>query len=103
MTRGVKLFIGLWVLSTVSKTRHIQQRMSQRGISSEVLGVVKQFGSWKGDKCIFNRKACNDVLSELDRIRSTVIKAQNKGGMVLVEANGAQITTYSLDSYKRTH
>ena len=75
--------------------------MSQRGISSEVLGLVKQFGSWQGDKCILNRKACNDVLSTLDRVRSNVIKAQQKGGVVIVESNHVQITAYSLDSYKR--
>jgi hypothetical protein len=90
-------------VSTVSKTRHIQQRMNQRGIRSEVLGVVEQFGSWQGDKCILNRKACDDVLCELDRIRRTVIKAQHKGGIVLVESNDVQITTYSLDSYERIH
>ena len=88
-------------MSTVSKTRHIQQRMNQRGIRSEVLGVVEQFGSWQGDKCILNKKACNDVLSELERVRRNVIRAQDKGGIVLVEANGAQITAYSLDSFKR--
>ena len=88
-------------MSTVSKTRHIQQRMNQRGIRSEVLGVVEQFGSWQGDKCILNKKACNDVLFELERVRRNVIRAQDKGGIVLVEANGAQITAYSLDSFKR--
>ena len=90
-------------VSTVSKTRHIQHRMNQRGISSEVLGVVKKFGSWQGDKCILNRKACNNVLSELDRVRRTVIKAQHKGGMVLVEVDDVQITAYALDSFKRIH
>ena len=88
-------------MSTVSKTRHIQQRMNQRGIRSEVLGVVEQFGSWQGDKCILNKKACNDVLSELERVRRNLIRAQDKGGIVLVEANGAHITAYSLDSFKR--
>ena len=87
----------------MAKTRHISARMSQRGINSEVLSVVKQFGSWKGDKCILNRKACDDVLCELERVRRTVIKAQHKGGIVLVESNDVQITTYSLDSYERIH
>ena len=77
--------------------------MSQRVISSEGLGVVKLFGSWQGDKFVPNRKACNDVLSELDLVRRTVIKNQHKGGMVLVEADDVQTTAYSLDSYKRLH
>ena len=86
---------------TVAKTRHIQQRMSQRGINSEMLDMVQQFGTWQGDKCILNRKACNDVLTELDKVRRDVIKMQEKGGLVLVHDNGADITTYSLNSYKR--
>jgi len=86
----------------MAKTRHIQQRMNQRGIKSEMLDIVQQFGMWQGDKCILNRKACNDVLSELDKIRRDVIKMKEKGGLVLVHDDGADITTYALESYKRS-
>jgi hypothetical protein len=85
----------------MAKTRHIQQRMSQRGIKSETLDIVQQFGMWQGDKCILNRKACNDVLSELDKVRKDVIKMKEKGGLVLVHDEGADITTYALESFKR--
>ena len=84
----------------MAKTRHIQQRMNQRGIKSEMLDIVQQFGMWQGDKCILNRKACNDVLSELDKVRKDVIKMKEKGGLVLVHDEGMDITTYALESFK---
>ena len=86
----------------MAKTRHIQHRMSQRGIKSEMLDVVQQFGTWNGDKCILNRQACNDVLTELDRIKRSVLKMKERGGLVLVQERGTDITTYDLDSYKRS-
>ena len=77
--------------------------MSQRGIKSEMLIIVKQFGTWRGDKCILNRKACKDALVELDRVRKNFIKMQERGGVVLVQDNEMDITTYALDSFKRFH
>lgn len=85
----------------MAKTRHIQRRMSQRGINSEMLTIVQQFGKWEGGKCILNRKACNDVLNELQKVKSDVIKMKEKGGLVLVQDDDVEITTYALDSYRR--
>ncbi|WP_281213665.1 hypothetical protein [Shewanella insulae] len=85
----------------MAKTRHIQQRMSQRGIKQSTLELVRHFGTWSGDKQILNRKACAAALIELDRIRKQLIKTKEQGGYVLVEAGGVEITTYALDSYSR--
>jgi len=85
----------------MAKTRHIQQRMSQRGINEQMLELVTQFGSWNGDKCVLNKKACRNVLTELDAMRKRLIKMQEKGGLVLVQDNGSDITAYRLDSYQR--
>ena len=85
----------------MAKTRHNQRRMSQRGINSEMLTIVQQFGKWEGDKCILNRQACNDVLNELQKVKSDVIKMKEKGGLVLVQDDDVEITTYALDSYRR--
>lgn len=87
----------------MARTRHIHQRMSQRGIKTEMLSIAKQFGTWDGDKCILNRKACKEAVTELDRIRKSFIKMQERGGIVIVEADDVEITTYALDSYKRLH
>lgn len=85
----------------MAKTRHIQRRMSQRGIQQGMLDLVHQFGIEQGDRCVLNRKACTDVLRELDRIRKDVIKMQEKGGLVLVREGDTDITAYRLDSYTR--
>ncbi|BDY07062.1 hypothetical protein F0521_41030 [Ferrimonas sp. YFM] len=85
----------------MAKTRHIQQRMSQRGIKQSTLDLVERFGIWSGDKQILNRKACEAALRELDHVRHELIKAQERGGYVLVEAAGQKITTYALNSYSR--
>jgi hypothetical protein len=83
----------------MAKTRHIQQRMSQRGIKQSTLDLVGRFGVWAGDKQILNRKACKAALKELNRVRKQLIKAQERGGYVLVEAGGQEITAYALNSY----
>ena len=85
----------------MAKTRHIQGRMSQRGIHDSMLELVRQFGVDQGDKCILNKKGCNAVLRELDRMRKDLIKMQEKGGVVLVGDGATEITTYRLDSYTR--
>lgn len=90
----------------MAKTRHIQQRMSQRGIKQSTLELVERYGVWNGDKQVLNRKACEAALKEVNTIRKELIKAQEKGGYVLVESEGVKITTYGLDSYariKKTH
>lgn len=87
--------------NVMAKTRHIQRRMSQRGIKESWLELVKNFGEWSGDKCILNKKACSEALKHLDEQRKELIKVMEKGGMVLVEDNGAEITCYRLNSFKR--
>ena len=85
----------------MAKTRHIQQRMSQRGISGEMLDLVAQFGSWQGDKCILNRKGCRNALGALDSLRKRLVRMEEKGGLVLVHEGGVDITAYRVDSYTR--
>ncbi|MBE8232631.1 MAG: hypothetical protein HAW67_02765 [Endozoicomonadaceae bacterium] len=85
----------------MAKTRHIQQRMSQRCIKDEMLELIGQFGSWNGDRCILNEKACSKVLQALEAMRKQLVHAKEKGGFVLVNENGADITAYRLDSYTR--
>lgn len=85
----------------MAKTKHIQKRMSQRGIKSEMLDIVAKYGAWNGDKCILTRKACMDLLTELADLKKKIAKASERGGYVLVEQNGVQITTYAVDSYSR--
>jgi hypothetical protein len=46
-------------------------------------------------------KAFSAFLEEVRGLERKVIKALDKGGVVVVETGGALITTYNLDSYDR--
>lgn len=85
----------------MSKTRHIAQRMSQRGISDKILELVATFGMEHGDKIILNKKGCDKVVAQLQEMARRLIRVSETGGYVLVEAGGKQITAYRLNSYKR--
>ena len=73
------------------KTKHIQQRMSQRGISQEMVELVLNYGVSEGDKVILNRKAS----ARLMEAARTLIKILDKGGLVVVTSGDAQLTTYN--------
>jgi len=85
----------------MSNTRHIQQRMSQRGIKQSMLDIVLDFGVSQGDKIILNRKGLDKVLKEIEILKKNALKMREKGGLVVVNINDALLTTYSLNSYKR--
>ena len=85
----------------MSKTRHIQKRMSQRSISEQMIDIVRLFGWNEGDKTYLNRKGIDVVLIELQKMSQTLQKMRPRGGIVLVESGDVEITTYALDSFKQ--
>ena len=85
----------------MSNTRHIQQRMSQRGIKQSMIDMVLNFGVPKGDKVILNRKGIDNILNEIEKLKKNALKMRGKGGLVVVDVNDALVTAYSLNSYKR--
>ena len=85
----------------MSKTRHLQKRMAKRSIRGTMLKIVSTFGVPDGDKRVLNRKGCDAVLAEIEDMKKNLVKMRERGGMVLVENGGVQITTYALDSYSR--
>ncbi len=84
----------------MSKTRHIQQRMSQRGIKQSMIDLVLNFGKTQGDKVILNRKGIDKVLNELEKLKKNALKMRENGGLVVIDVNDCLLTTYSIDSYK---
>jgi hypothetical protein len=85
----------------MAKTRHIHQRMNQRAISQQMLAIVKMFGVDNGDKTYLNKKGIDAVISEMDSLAKQMQKMKSRGGVVLVESGGVEITAYALDSYDR--
>lgn len=73
------------------RTRHFQQRMSQRGISREMVDLVLGYGEAEGDKVILSRKAS----ARLMEAARTLAKILDKGGLVVVTSGDAQLTTYN--------
>lgn len=86
----------------MARTRHIHKRMSQRSISSRLVDLVSNYGMESGDKLILDRKNIDALLKAVDYFRKDLLTLQSKGGVVVVENNGVQITTYTLDSYRRS-
>jgi len=82
----------------MSRTKHIGKRMSQRGIKQSLVDLTVQFGENIGDKCILGRKGLILLLDKLRELERTAIQAIDKGGIVVVQANGSLITTYNIDS-----
>ncbi|MDB5691707.1 MAG: hypothetical protein JWO81_770 [Alphaproteobacteria bacterium] len=77
-------------------TLHLDQRMNQRGITRELLDLTLTHGEWEGDRCILSRKGIERLIRECEHQRRLAMKALDKGGLVVVETGGAEITTYRL-------
>lgn len=77
-------------------TDHMGVRMNQRGITADLVDLTYRFGDWVGDRCQLSQRAIDQRLTEIDRERRTLLRARDKGGLVVVEAGGAKITTYPM-------
>ncbi|MFY9141288.1 hypothetical protein [Sulfuricurvum sp.] len=75
-------------------TKHIGERMSQRGMTKRMIELVMEFGKEQGDKVILNRKATQSILHEMDQLKKDLLKVMDKGGIVVVIDNDTLITTY---------
>jgi diphthamide biosynthesis methyltransferase len=95
-------------------TKHIKEKMSQRGINRELLEIVLIYGIVKQDKVILNKKRCLKILRKIDNYnkkvkrvgnslhiknlnssRSIILKILDKGGVTLVIVGDTLITTYN--------
>lgn len=79
-------------------TRHIKQRMSQRGISKEMVNLVIAHGVIHGDKYVVGRKEALQLIRELDNERRVLTKIFDKGGVEVVTEGDALITAYNRNS-----
>jgi hypothetical protein len=84
---------------TLRTTKHMQARMSQRGIPGELVDLVQRHGRDEWGRIILNKKALRNLLDDVRNLQRVVLKALDKGGVVVVEDDGALITTYNVDSF----
>ena len=85
----------------MAKTNHYGARVSQRGIREATVELAQQHGIPHGDKLVLGRKQIRTVLDALDRERKELIRAMDKGGVIVVECGGALVTAYDFDSFNR--
>lgn len=79
-------------------TRHFQQRMSQRGVSRDMVDFVMDYGMSEQDKYVLGRKEALNLLEKIQRQQRLLKKILDKGGIVVVADENVLITTYN---YKR--
>lgn len=85
----------------MSKTRHMHQRMGQRGITKRMIDLVLNYGVYSDEKCTLDRKNIDALVGEMDRLRKQLVQLRDKGGLTVVEHDDVQITAYRVDSYNR--
>ncbi|MBM6582981.1 DUF4258 domain-containing protein [Microvirga sp. BT689] len=76
------------------QTKHVQNRMNQRGIARAMVDLALAHGRCERDKYILDRRAVDQRLEEIDRERKLLLKARDKGGIVVVADDNALITAY---------
>ena len=74
--------------------------MNQRGITSDLVDLAFRYGDWVGDRCQLNQKGIDRRLAELDLERKQLLRARDKGGLTVVEAEGKKITVYTIKKPK---
>ena len=82
-------------------TEHIQKRMSQRGVSSQMVEVVLKHGRLEQDKYVLGRREALSLLEQINREAQFVKKILDKGGVTVVADEGALITTYNCTGRRR--
>lgn len=84
----------------MAKTRHYGSRISQRGIHETTVELALRYGTPYGDRCVLSRKQIRHVIQEFDRQRKELVRAMDKGGVVVVvKEDGTLITAYDFDSF----
>lgn len=85
----------------MARTRHMHQRMGQRGVTSRLVDLTSQYGTDNGDRIVLDCKNVKELLAGMDALRKDLLKIDKKGGLVVIESDEAQITVYRLDSYNQ--
>lgn len=76
-------------------TLHALQRMSQRGVSRDMVELVLEYGRITHDKATLGRKDAQELLVRMQRQMRVLKKILDKGGVVVVAENDKLITTYN--------
>ena len=83
------------------RTRHMQQRMSQRGITSKIVKMAGMLGICNSDRFTLTGKN-SEYLSEVPaKFKRTLDKMAQKGGCTVVNRGRSLLTAFRVDSFNR--
>ncbi len=83
------------------RTRHMQQRMSQRGITSEIVKMAGIFGICNGDIITMTGINCEFLSNVPAKFKRTLDKMAQEGGCTVVNKGRSLITAFRVDSFNR--
>lgn len=81
-------------------THHAMQRMSQRGVTGDMVDFVLNYGFVEQDKYVLGKRQALELLNDLKKQERLVKKILDKGGVTVVAQDDVLITTYNCNSYK---
>jgi len=81
-------------------TQHAMQRMSQRGVSADMVNFVLNYGEVDQDKYVLGKRQAIEILNDLKMKERVIKKILDKGGVTVVAQDDRLITTYNRNSYK---
>lgn len=76
-------------------TKHLRQRMSQRGVSRSMVDYVVDHGRPDQDKIVLDRQGALALLQAIREEERLLMKILDKGGVVVVAEGEHLITTYN--------
>ena len=81
-------------------TQHAMQRMSQRGVTGDMVAYVLNNGFLEQDKYVLGKRQALKLLNDLKRQERVIKKILDKGGVTVVAQDDRLITTYNRNTYK---
>lgn len=85
-------------------TKHFMARMTQRGVTEDLVSLALQFGEPLDDgRVVIGTRALDQVMVELQALKRAAQKARERGGLVVVEEGGTLVTVYQVNGrHKRS-
>ena len=83
------------------RTRHMQQRMSQRGITSKIVKMAGMLGICNSDRITLTGKNSEFLSNVPAKFKRTLGKMTQKDGCTVVNRRRSLITAFRVDSFNR--
>ena len=75
-------------------TKHALARMSQRGITKEMIELALEYGRFVKDKVVLGRKEIKKLIKKYPALKSRLLKLFDSKGLVIVFEDNYIITVY---------